>query len=220
MGIVRRSAGLGLASVALLCASVAILAQAASVGPQAAAERLFVAVFSLGSDVDEMVRVEHDRLLAICKSYSASCFSQHFPGKRQSVAVVHSSPSAASPVVAYVHAVLRPGNKHYGPFIIGLDVELASARGEFKPWMDTVGDWHYGIHVSGVRPRGKWVQLIQAPFPSQAWLSAESSSFAAYVQPIAGEILALQSVRATFPDGSRRRIPDGNYVIMRSSRTA
>jgi hypothetical protein len=165
-----------------------------------------------------MYGAETERLLGICKFHVAECFARHFSVKRLVVASVHSSPDANSPVVAYVYAVLKlPGDQH-GGLTVGLDVELAASPGQFVTWMETVGDWGYGIFVSGVRPRGQWVQIFGAPLPASAWLAVESASFPAIAESIEGMILGLEHVRATSRDGARKRIRSENYyMILRSS---
>jgi hypothetical protein len=188
--------------------------------PVAPGERLFIAVFSFGEDLHQLVNAESDRLIGVCRYASLACFSKHFSPIRRSVAVLRSGPSETSSAIGAVHALVKLSGEEYGGLAIGLDVELLAETGRFRSWLENIGDWGYGIYVSGVRPRGTWVQLFGAPFPAETWLSSESPSFAAHVEPITGSILSLQSVRATFPDGSRRRIPDGAYLITRSTRSA
>ena len=182
------------------------------------ADRLFLASFALGDEFDQLYRSETERLLALCTYYGSPCFSQHFTAKRLMVSRVHFSPEPSSRVVAYIYALLKVSGEQYGGLTAGLQVELADAPGQFHTWMESVGDWSYGIYVSGVRPRRNWVQMFGSPFPPQAWISTEVKSFEAHVRPIADEILGLESVRAVFPDGRMRLVPTGTYVIKRSSR--
>ena len=216
----RRALLWSLAQAFFVCASTTVTpAQVVppSTAPPPPADRLFIAVVHLGADADELYEKEYDRLLGICKRYTSACFSENFSSARRLIAELHSAPNSASPVVGSVHAVLRMSGEPDVDLAIGFDVERTSNPGQFAVWLNTVGDWSYGIYVCGVRPRGGWVQLVGAPFPSQAWLSTRSTSLSALVQPIAGEILRLQSVRATLPNGVRGRIPDGPYLIVRSS---
>ena len=218
----RRALLWSLAQALFVCASTTVTpAQVVppSTAPPTPAARLFIAVFSVGAGADELYQKEYDRLLGICKRYTSACFSQNFSSARRLIAELHSAPNSASAVVGSVHAVLRMRGEQDLGLTIGLDVERTANPGQFAAWIDTVGDWGYGIYVCGVRPRGDWVQLVGAPFPSQAWLPTSSTSLSALVQPIGGEILRLQSVRATLPNGVRGRIPDGQYLIVRSSQT-
>ena len=222
VGSKRRALLSWLAFAVFVCASTAATPRqgiARSTAPPGPADRLFIAVFRLGSELDKLAQEETNRLLGVCKNYGSVCFSQHFSAIRRSVAVLHASASSASPVMGYVHAVLKVSGEQFGGLTIGLDVELAAKPGQFETWMSTVGDWFYGTYVAGVRPHGNWLQLVGPPFPAQAWVSTEGPSFEALVLPIAGEVLGLQSIRATFPNGARRRIADGAYLIQRSSQT-
>jgi len=139
---------------------------------------------------------------------------------RRQVAVLHSADSDKSPVIGFVHAVITPHGEPNRDVTFGLDVELTNAPGHFHTWMTSVGDWFYRLYVAGVRPRGQWVQLFGPPFPAEAWISTAERLFEAEILPSSGEILALREVRAAFPNGARRQIPAGNYLIQRTSSTA
>ena len=53
-------------------------------------------------------------------------------------------------------------------------------RLEFRPrgtprkaavWLDSVGDWGYGVEIPGVRIRGTWIRLFGAPLPATSWIN-------------------------------------------------
>lgn len=141
----RRSSG----SALVVFASLLILwVPAETTVAPAPAERLFIAIFELPEQVDRLVKAETDRLLDVCKHYGSVCFSRHFTPQRRRVGVLHSSPHSASPVVGHVDAVVKVGGEQYGGLTVGLEIEVAGAATR-ETWMDTVGDWGYGIYVSG-----------------------------------------------------------------------
>ncbi len=185
-----------------------------SPGPAAAhAGRLFIAVFYLDGEIDALYQAETNRLLQICNAYGSACFSGHFSPVRRPVARLYSLPDSTGPVVGNIHAVLKLSGQEYGGLTIGLDVATPTAGERSATWMATVGDWGYGIYVSGVRPRGSWVQLFGTPFPHQPWLSLSEPAFSGEVLSIDGEILRLRSVTATSPNGEITLVRDGQYLI-------
>ena len=186
--------------------------------PPAPHERLFVALFGFGSELSSLYKDESERLLALCKVYESACFSQHFSEVRRRIAVLYTTPDDKRQIAGYVQAVLKVSDEQYAGLQVGLDIELSQNPGRPLPWVSVV-DLGYSLHISGVRPRGDWLQLLNTPFPGGVWISAESPEFQALVMPITDEILNIASVVAVFPNGNRRRIPDGSFVIKRVSGT-
>jgi hypothetical protein len=176
-------------------------------------DRLLIAVFHLGPEIKQLAKEEFDKLLAACGTHLPRCFEKHFTSARRQIAVLRARPDPASPPVGFVHALLRLSDEH--ALEIGLDLELADKRGEFLTWMRTVGDWFYGIYVSGVRVDGDWLQLMEAPLPAAAWVTKASPSLEIDVLPIEGELLGFKPLPASFPDGRRRQIPLGGYLVQR-----
>src|SRR5688572_14835404 len=72
------------------------------------AERLFIAVFQLGDDLDTLYQTEDKRVLAACKGYASECVSKNLAPARRQVGVLRSSPIATGPVLGNIHAVLKP----------------------------------------------------------------------------------------------------------------
>jgi hypothetical protein len=177
------------------------------------AERLFVAVFSLPEELDELYQTENQRLLSLCTVYRSACFSEHFAGVRRPVAVLRSSPDPAGPVVGQIVAHLKVSDQEFGGLDIDLEVEHADAPGRFHRWPNPIGDWGYGIYMSGVRPQPGWVQLFGAAFPPHAWLSVEGQELSGHVLTLPGQILHIRPLRATFPDGVVRLVEEGSYLV-------
>jgi hypothetical protein len=161
-----------------------VVAVSASAGAQPASrprtpgvppeERLFIAVLHPGQEIKRLAKEEFDKLLAACGTHLPRCFEKHFTPARRQIAVLRARPDPASPPLGFVYALLKLSDEH--ALEIGLDLELADERGEFLTWMRTVGDWFYGIYVSGVRVDGDWLQLMGAPLPAAAWVTKASPS--------------------------------------------
>jgi hypothetical protein len=182
----------------------------------APAERLSFAILGFhGSGVDTLHQQENERLMAMCRTLEADCLSRNMRQIRRRLAVLRAAPDARSPIVAHVHAVLRVNRSPTERLAVGLDVELATEPGVFRSWIADVGDWGYGLYISGAHERGNWVQLIGAPLPQSAWLDAETPTLTATIVPLEHEIVALTEVRAIWPDGGRRAITKGTYLIER-----
>lgn len=180
-------------------------------------QRLFIASFSLGSGLDARYQQEEKRLQAVCKGRDPACFAKHFSAVRQRVATLRSQPRASAQVVGHLVAVLKVSDEEFGGLAIGIEVETSSDPARIGTWLKDVGDWGYGIHVSGVRPQGEWLQLTQVPFVGAAWLSATQPDLTAEVVPITNQILELQPLAATFPNGGKGAVTAGSYLVTRIS---
>ena len=211
-------------SISLLCFVMAVFMYstvgtmtqgvARPVPPATPADRLFIAVFQLGEEFETLYQTEDKRVLEACKSYIPECFSKRFAPVRRMVGVLRSANDATSPVIANVHAVLKASGEKNRGLAFGLDIEWTSKPRQFESWISDVGDWENGIHVEGVRPRGKWVQLTGRPFPTPVWISTEGAAFEAYVLTLEGEILKLQPLTARRPDRTAGLTTPGNFVIL------
>ena len=82
-------------------------------------------------------------------------------------------------------------------------------------WLDSAGDWGYGIEIPGVRGRGGWIQLFADALPAQSWIRSDAPSFRGEASTIVGALVTLPSLPARFPDGATRRIAPGSYLITR-----
>jgi hypothetical protein len=188
----------------------ALLAQSRLPPPS---ERLSIAILELRGDTDETYQHENERLEAICKASTPDCISANFKPVRQRVAVLHLRPNSSSPPVAFVYRTLKL--RKDGTLGFGLDIELVSRPNRFVSWIIDVGDWGYGIHISGVHLRGQWIQAIGPPLPAHSWLATNSPMLSTIVTPLTGEILDLSPLRARWPDGTTRLVRGGSYLIRR-----
>jgi hypothetical protein len=163
-------------------------------------ERLGVAILGIGVDADAL--------------YQRERASPNFTPVRRRVSTVRSAPGPTAGVRGYLHLVLKV-RKQDGGLMYGLDFERAEAPGRFETWLDSVGDWGYGIHVPGLRARGTWVQLIGPPFDGDAWIDGETPALSASVEPVQDQLLALRGVRATRAGREQRQT--GTFLIQRVS---
>src|SRR5687767_10875659 len=178
------------------------------------ADRLFIAVFQLDDELDTLYQTEEKRVLAACKGSGAECVSKNLSPVRRQVGVLRSSPIATAPVIGNIHAVLKASGDPKKGLSFGLDVEWADRPGQFESWISNVGDYADGIHVAGVRSRGKWVQLSGRPFPTPAWLSIEGPTSTADVLTLEGEILRLEPLNARKPDRTTGPTTPGKFLIL------
>jgi hypothetical protein len=178
--------------------------------PAAPHTRLFTAVLSLRG-VEAMQALERARLLALCREDDYACLARRLNPRRRRVATLRAGPSSAAGVVGYVSAVLAV-EQGMG-LVVGLAVDTSDTPTRSATWIRNVGDYFYGVHVEGVRPRGEWLELSPLPLLGQAWMSAGEPDLSASVVPLVGEIRDLRPLRATFPDGTRRAIDRGSYLI-------
>jgi hypothetical protein len=169
------------------------------------------------SGIEEIHRRERERLIDICKGTVGECFSRNVHPVRLRVGLLHARPDSSRLAVANVHARLEVRQAEFDGLGFGLDVELIAKPGQFIPWVADVGDWGYGLHISGVRVRGRWIQLIGSPLPPSAWLPMDSQTLPATVTPLTGQILRLPPLRARWPDGAMRAISEGPYLFYRAA---
>jgi hypothetical protein len=110
-----------------------------------------------------------------------------------------------------VDAVFEP---HDG-YVINIQLEIREAVGTGRSvtWLESVGDWHYGIEVPGVRISRDWIQPVGRAFPADGWLFSKNQSFEALVEPLVDDILALPELWATRANSSTQRIQPGSYLI-------
>jgi hypothetical protein len=206
--------------IAVLMATLSsstVIEQAQVRGPNVPpTERLFLAQFSL-SIIEEPYQKEYARLAQVCKDSRFDCMKQNLVPFRAPVATVRHAPDPSSPIAGSIVAVMKLQQyEQSGNISFGLDFESANTPGRPVTWINDVGDWGYGIHVAGVRPQGDWIQLIGAPFPASAWIPALGESFSGYVEPLDDQILNLESMQATGPDGTPRTIRRDAYKILSS----
>jgi hypothetical protein len=147
--------------------------------------------------------------------FTPDCLADRPQSIQWRLATAYAGPSKTENVVGYVDAVLRI--THAGDqsrqLTIGLDFEPAHTPGERASWLESVGDWGYGIEHDGVRRSGDWIQLIGRPFPSPIWLFTRTPSFGAHVDSVQGRLVALEPLEATGPTGAKVRIEAGTYLI-------
>jgi hypothetical protein len=143
-----------------------------------------------------------------------ACRAKHISPARYRIAVLHSAPNESSPVVASVYEERRIDSSNQLAFT--WTVELASHRGERLPWPDAIGAFDYGLHLAGVQRRGGWVRLLSS-IPTDGWMritsvGAEPPVYI-WVSPLEGQIVDLSPLMASWPDGRRRQIEGGSYLI-------
>jgi len=177
----------------------------------AAAARLNIASFHFDAEIDTIYAGEMKRLQQLCDTSSYECLSKNFTRISRRVATVHGAPNDSSHVVGYVDAVFKVHDSYI--LTIGLEFEEAAGARRRFTWLESVGDWHYGIDEPGVRVHGDWIQLVRYPFPAESWLFTNTSSFQASVEPIVDDILALPSLSATLPNGVKHSIEPVAYFI-------
>ena len=95
-------------------------------------------------------------------------------------------------------------------------------RLEFRPrgtprkaavWLDSVGDWGYGVKIPGVRIRGTWIRLFGAPLPATSWING--ALLRADAGSIEGRLVTRPRLLAVWLDGTRRSIVAGSYLVER-----
>lgn len=180
-----------------------------------AAERLNIASFSFSEELDVLYNHEYARLNDVCQSAAnqRECRARKLAPVSREVAGVRRLPVQRGPVVGRVHAVL---NIH-PDFDLGYALELERSEQPARRvvWMNSVGDWGYGIEVPGVRVRGNWIQLFGAPFSGDSWVDGTVPSFSAHVTPLEGAVVTLPPLPAVFPGGGKRPITAGSYFVQR-----
>ncbi len=143
---------------AVVCLSGCSLSRTTSLGAdrddgrhssRAAAARLNIASFYFDSEVDKIYVREMNRIQALCDTDNFQCLSTNVKPIAHRVVDVHSAPDSSSSVVAHVDGVFEP---HDGYIInIRLEFQEAGRTAGSVTWLESVGDWHYGIEVRSAR---------------------------------------------------------------------
>lgn len=174
-------------------------------------QRLYLATFALAPHADAPFRHEAERLDGLC-GLDTACRARRLRTTTRRIAPLHADEGVTSPVVGYV--VARLASDDSGTTTFALDVESAAQPDRHATWIPSVGDYSYGIHVAGVRPRPEWLQLVGLPIVGDAWTLRAGADWTAHVEPLAGGIVVdVQPLDAMFPDGSMRVTERGSYVV-------
>jgi hypothetical protein len=195
-----------------LCAAViagtVVTAGAVEVPP---VQRLHLATFALAPHADAPFQHEGARLDGLCGA-DVACRAKRLRTTTRRIAPLHADEGVTSPVVGYV--VARLGLDASGAMTFALDIESGTEPDRRQTWIASVGDYTYGIHVAGVRPRPEWLQLVGLPIVGDAWTPRTGADWTAHVEPLDGGIVVeLQPMEAMFPDGSTRMTERGSYVV-------
>ncbi len=176
-------------------------------------ERLNIAKFSLESELDVSCNREYQRLDEVCVGHTdrQACRVKNLRPFSKLAAVLRNGPSASANVVGELHAVLG----FYSDYGLGYRLAFRPRDQNAKAavWLESVGDWGYGVEIPGVRVSGTWIRLFGSPLPSDSWVDGRSSSFQGQATSIQGTLVSLPPLRATFPDGTNRPIAPGSYWI-------
>src|SRR5688572_4081911 len=165
-------------------------------------QRLHLANFAIAPHAEAPFEEESKRLEAVC-GFEPTCRARRLKPTARRIATLHADQAAQSPVVGYVVARLAVDESQR--LTTALDIERATAEGGREVWISSVGDWSYGIHVAGVRPRGEWLQLAALPLVGDAWTLRDGPDWTAHLERLDGGIVVdLHPVEAMFPDGSTR----------------
>ena len=190
-------------------------------GAPAAHERLLVAVLVPRSGgVDELYQTESTRLDGLCQGKPIGCRSNLFKARRLAIGVLRDEPKADARVAGTIYAALRMRRGTYdtagwGEFEtleVALEVEARTQPGIYHEWIANVGDWSYGVYVEGVGAWNHWVHVVY-PKAARGWLTP-GPVLEARVESVQGEIVRLTALNALWPDGSRRPVEPGNYLIV------
>src|SRR3954469_14374488 len=167
-------------------------------------DRLTVAAMAVSQSIDGAFRAEDERLSALCNG-RPGCKAANLRPQQIKLASLVDRPGGTR-TTATIYAVSRirsgeSGGYTFEELAIALQVERTDRPGRIATWMDDVGDWSYGIWVSGVPARGEWVQLTGPPFPPNAWMPLHGESMDVLdVSPLQGEIVGLDPLRARWPN--------------------
>jgi hypothetical protein len=179
------------------------------------AERLNIAQFYFEDELDTVYGRELERLDEVCRNLQERqpCRVKNLRPYSKVVTVVHRGPSEASEIVGELMAVL--GFHPEDGLVYRLEFRPRDPRGKPGVWLESVGDWGYGIEIPGVRITGNWIQLFGSPLPAESWVNGRSTTFLALEEgSIQGSLVSLPALPATF-DGTRRLIMPGSYLIER-----
>jgi hypothetical protein len=116
--------------------------------------------------------------------------------------------------VGYLLAVIRVlRSVDHNELGIGLDFESADQTHRRTQWIESVGDWGYGIEMDGVATNGTWVQVFDGPIKPSMWLTG-SPQLHVRVDSIKGQLVGLEQLEATDPSGAKVRTEDAAYLIL------
>jgi hypothetical protein len=197
--------------VSIACVDTGGLVQQAPRSQVSFAERLNIAEFYF-EGLDAPYNRELARLDELCRNRqdTQACRVTNLRPLSMLVALVHDAPSDTSEIVGELHAVLG----FHPDYDLGYSLEFRPRGTPAKGvvWLQSVGDWGYGIEVPGVRIHGEWIQLFGAPLPPASWVE-DRSSLSAQGGSIEGRLVSLPGLLATWPDGTERPITPGSYLI-------
>jgi hypothetical protein len=183
-------------------------------------DRLSVAVLYFPGHeaaIAAMYEEEQSRLKSVCPPpwpNREGCLTRNLRPNRHPIATLHAQPRADSPAVAHIYAVLRATSAEFDALSLGLDLELTQQPGKFHEWLGDIGDSSYGVHIDGhLRKSGEWVQLLVPIVPVPGWMPMKTSDVMVNIEPLTGQVLKLESLRARLPDGTSRLIDPGSYLI-------
>ena len=176
-------------------------------------DRLNIAALYIDG-LDGPYNAELARLDGVCRAVfqdPQSCRERNLRATSVKAASVHSAPSADSPIIGDLYAVLsfHPQNQ------TGYRLEFRSRGSGARPavWLESIGDWGYGIEIPGVRLKGQWMQLIDAALPATSWV--DGSGLGALAGSIEGSLITLPSIRAVWANGAKKSIAPGSYLVQR-----
>lgn len=156
---------------------------------------------------------ELERLDKLCPSQpdGKECRERNLRSTAVKAGSVHLGPSATSRVLGDLYAVMVV-HPSYG---VGyrLDFRPSERQEETVVWLDSIGDWGYGIEIAGVRIEGQWIQLIGGALPATSWI--DGTQFGASAESIEGSLITVPAIPATTPDGTRVGLEPGSYVVER-----
>lgn len=184
-----------------------------------AKDRLFIAIL-VPARIDRMYQAELDRLTRLCLGKPLGCQSQQFLSHREQVGLLRERPTSDARVTGTIYASLRMrrgqySDPSYGDFetlAVALEVEAPRHPGVYREWIPDVGDWGYGVYISGVLVRNGWVSFVNSSIV-EGWLSPDQGALTVDVTPLKGEIVHLSPLLASWPAGVERAIEPGQYLI-------
>jgi hypothetical protein len=149
-----------------------------------------------------------------------ACRARHIKAARYRIATLHAAPSASSAVVASLYEERRVVSG--GGLEFEWTVEPTSNPAKRLVWPEAGEAFDYGLHVAGVQRRGNWVRLLTS-IPADGWLPItdpdEPGTMPIYIRvsSLADQIVEVSALTASWPDGSRRQIAEGSYLVQRVS---
>ena len=191
------------------------------------AERLWtvqIAGGDLAPDRDESTRLEglcgaEPMMSAAARSDWIACRSKNLRSDPHQIATVHAAPSDGSAVVAAIFEERIIFDA--GELLAKLTVQPAAKPGVRLPWPESRLAYDYGLHLAGVQHRSGWVRLLSS-IPVDGWLQITPEEptgplpIYVWVSPLESQVVELRPLTATWPDGTRRQLEAGSYVILKA----